>query len=172
VNFRKAVFDLIHNIAHPGQRQTEKQVTLRYVWPSMHKDCKKWARSCIQCQKAKIQRHTKSPFQNIGVPTARFRHVNIDLIGPLPLVKGNKYCLTCIDRYTGWPKVIPLPDITTEIVAEAFFGGWVARYGTPEQITTDQGRTFESNLFTAFTNLQGINRTRTTPYHPQANGKI
>lgn len=123
MNFRKAVFDLIHNIAHPGQRQTAKQIALRYVWPSMHKDCVKWARSCIQCQKAKIQRHTKSPFQKISVPTARFRHVNIDLIGPLPLVKGNKYCLTCIDRYTGLPEVIPLPDMTTEVVAEAFFGG-------------------------------------------------
>lgn len=172
VNFRKAVFDLIHNIAHPGQRQTAKQVAARYVWPSMHKDCTKWARSCIQCQKAKVQRHTKSPFQKISVPTARFRHVNIDLIGPLPLVKGNKYCLTCIDRYTGWPEVIPLPDMTTEVVAEAFLSGWIARYGAPEQITTDQGRTFESNLFTAFTNLLGISRTRTTPYHPQANGKI
>jgi len=62
--------------------------------------------------------------------------------------------------------------MTTEVVAEAFFGGWVVRYGTPEQITTDQGRTFESNLFTAFPNLLSIDRTRTTPYHPQANGKI
>lgn len=41
-NWRKAVFKIIHNVAHPGQRQTVKQVASRYVWPSMRKDCTKW----------------------------------------------------------------------------------------------------------------------------------
>lgn len=172
VNFRKAVFKVIHNIAHPGQRQTVKQVTSRYIWPSMRKDCAKWARCCIECQRAKVHRHTQSPFQQINIPSARFRHEHIDFIGPLPLIKGNRYCLTCIDRYTCWPEVVPLPDIAAETVAEAFYNIWVSRYGVPEQVTTDQGRQFEGNLFTAFTNILGIRRTRTTPYHPQANGKI
>jgi len=68
--------------------------------------------------------------------------------------------------------VIPLPDISTEIVAKAFFNTWISRFGIPDKIAINQGRQFESNLFAAFTNLMGIQRTRMTPYHPQANGKI
>ncbi|CAI6348933.1 unnamed protein product [Macrosiphum euphorbiae] len=62
--------------------------------------------------------------------------------------------------------------MSTKTVAEAFFNTWISRFGIPDKITIDQGRQFESNLFAAFTNLMGIQRTRTTPYHPQANGKI
>lgn len=156
INFRKAVFSAVHNQVHPGQRQTSKLIASRYVWPSMRKDCTRWAKCCIQCQNAKIHRHALSPFQKFNVPAIRYRQVHIDLIGPLPLVKGNRYCLTCIDRCTSWPEVIPLPDMSTETVAEAFFNSWISRFGVPEKITTDQGRQFESNLFTTFTNLLGI----------------
>jgi len=172
VNFRKAVFKAVHNLIHPGQRQSSKLVASKYVWPSMRKDCVKWAKCCIQCQKAKVQRHTRSPFQKLDIPAVRFRHVHIDLIGPLPLVKGNRYCLTCIDRCTSWTEVIPLPDMSTETVAEAFFNTWISRFGIPEKIITDQGKQFESQLFSAFNNTLGIHRARTTPYHPQTNGKI
>lgn len=68
-------------------------------------------------------------------------------------------------------KHFQIPDMKSDTVAEVFFSGWIARFGVPEKIITDQGRLFESNLFTAFTNILGI-RARTTPYHPQSNGKV
>lgn len=82
------------------------------------------------------------------------------------------YCLTCIDSYTSWPEVFPIPDIKTDTIAEVFYSGWVARFGVPNKIITDQGRQFKSSLITSLTNLLGIHRARTTPYHPQTNGKI
>jgi len=53
-----------------------------------------------------------------------------------------------------------------------FYHTWISRFGSPEKITTDQGRQFESDLFVSFTNLIGSRRTRTSSYHPQSNGKI
>jgi len=49
---------------------------------------------------------------------------------------------------------------------------WVARYGAPAVITTDQGRQFEGSLFKALSNLLGSAKTRTSPYHPASNGLI
>jgi len=49
---------------------------------------------------------------------------------------------------------------------------WVARFGTPKTIITDQATQFESQLFKALDNLFGRNRTRTTAYHPATNGII
>ena len=63
-------------------------------------------------------------------------------------------------------------DIRAETVADAFFSGWIARYGTPATITTDRGAQFESKLWDTLCNRFGIIRNRTTSYHPQSNGMV
>ncbi|XP_055924624.1 protein NYNRIN-like [Argiope bruennichi] len=77
-----------------------------------------------------------------------------------------------IDRFTRWPEAVPIPDMTAQTVAQNFFKHWIARFGCPVRITTDQGRQFESDLFRALSQLLGIKRIRSSPYHPQANGLI
>lgn len=59
-----------------------------------------------------------------------------------------------------------------ETVAKAFFSNWIARLGIPSKLTTDQGKQFESELFSKLNKLLGTQRLRSSPYHPQANGII
>ena len=63
-------------------------------------------------------------------------------------------------------------DIRVETVADAFFSGWRAGFGTPATITTDRGAQFESILWDGLCNQFGIVRNRTTSYHPQSNGMV
>jgi len=42
----------------------------------------------------------------------------------------------------------------------------------PQTITTDQGRQFESLLFHSLANMCGIRLSRTTAFHPAANGLV
>lgn len=37
-------------------------------------------------------------------PGARFDHVHVHIVGPLPLSRGFTYILTFVDRYTRWPE--------------------------------------------------------------------
>ena len=82
--------------------------------------------------------------------------MHIDLIGPLPPSEGNLYCLTMIDKFTRWPEAIPLANMTVETVAKAFVTHWVARFGVPSKVTTDQGRQFDSDLFKRIFETLGI----------------
>lgn len=64
----------------------------------------------------------------------------------------------------------PIRDHTALTVTDKLVTEFICRFGCPDQIHTDQGREFESQLFKLVCNLLGIEKTRTTPYHPQSDG--
>ncbi|UYV78472.1 hypothetical protein LAZ67_16001606 [Cordylochernes scorpioides] len=171
-NFRRQIFNFLHNLSHPGIRATRKLITQKYFWPKMNQTINHWSKSCLDCQKSKIHRHTITKHGIFPLPSTRFEHVHLDLIGPLPHSENCTHILTAIDRYSKWPEAFPISDKTAISVAKAFFRGWISRYGVPATITTDQGREFESHLFKDLTSLIGTNRIRTTAYNPAANGLV
>lgn len=170
--FRKSIFDHIHGFAHQGIKSTVKNVSTRFVWPGIKTDVRKWAQACINCQKNKVTRHTKSKVTNFPEPDERFSIVHIDIVGPLPPSEGNRYLMTLIDRFTNWIEAIPLPEISAQSLARAFYQNWIVRFGTPSRLITDRGSQFMSSLFKHLTTICGVKLCHTTAYHPQCNGKI
>ncbi|GFT79716.1 retrovirus-related Pol polyprotein from transposon 412 [Trichonephila clavipes] len=125
-----------------------------------------------QMSTIKVQRHTKSPLGTFSTPDARFSHIHIDIVGPLPPSDGFQYLLTMIDRFSRWPEAVPIPDTTAKTISRAIFHHWIARFGCPSLITTDQGSQMRSSLFAEFTRILGTDRVKTTAYHPISNGLV
>ena len=152
-SWRKTVFDVVHNLSHPGIRATRKLVAQKFVWHGMSRQLGEWAKTCVPCQESKISRHVRAPLQQFQVPQRRFDHINIDLVGPLPPSQGYTYLLTMVDRFTRWPEAIPLSDITTLSCARALVSNWISRFGLPSDMSSDRGPQFTSELWKAMAQL-------------------
>ena len=170
---KKVVFDAIHGLAHPGIRASRRMVSTRFVWKGMAGDITQWCRNCTGCATGKVTVQEETPVQQIPLPAQRFQHVHVDLVGPWPASEaGHTYVMTCVDRSTRWPEVLPLTDIRAETCADTFVSGWVARFGVPHSVTTDRGTQFTSAIWACLCAKLGMKHITTTAYHPQSNGMV
>ncbi|XP_059848486.1 CMP-N-acetylneuraminate-beta-galactosamide-alpha-2,3-sialyltransferase 2 isoform X2 [Hypanus sabinus] len=147
-------------------------VSSRFVWHGLRKQVSEWARTCMHCQTAKVQRHTKAPPQQFHPAHRRFDHIHVDIVGPLPVSRGAHYLLTIVDRFTRWSEAVPLTDTTSESCARTLIATWISRFGVPAHITSDRGAQFTSSLWSAMASLLGTQLHHTTAYHPQSNGLV
>ena len=53
-----------------------------------------------------------------------------------------------------------------------YTNNFILRFGLPETIHHDQGGEFKNKLFYKFDKLIRAHHSRTTPYHPQGNGRV
>merc|ERR1712015_461014 len=171
-NFRRTVFDVLHNLSLPGIQATKKLVAGKFVWPKLATDVVKWARACPRCQPSKVQCHVAAPLQDFPPVERRFEHIHVDVVGPLPASLGYTHLLTVVDRFTRWPEAFPVTETSTLTLARTLLHGWIARFRTPAAITSDRGAQFVSELWRNFSKLLGADLHPTTAYHPQANGLV
>ncbi len=105
-----------------------------------------------------------------GAPLDR---VQIDVLGPFPVSEsGNRYILVIIDQFTKWVESFAIPRQNSATTAKTLVNEFIARYGAPLELHTDQGSNFQSELFRNVCKLLDIAQTRTTPYHPASNGQV
>ncbi len=169
---RRAVFNHIHNIAHPGTLATKRLLCSRFVWSGINRDATAWTKDYAKCQQSKVHRHVHVKPLPIPVPQRRFAHIHIDLVGPLTISLGHSHILTIIDRTSRWMEAIPLTNTAATDVAAALFSGWISRFGVPDTITSDRGPQFTYNIWNSLCLLLQIKHRPTTAYHPQANGMV
>ena len=59
---------------------------------------------------------------------------------------------------------------TASTTAWVLYNEYFSVFGFPQRLTSDQGTGFTSKVIAAMCSLLGIEKIRTTPYHPQSNG--
>ena len=173
---REPVLECLHDsefAGHFGEQKTLARVKLRYYWPGYMEDVGEWCKTCDVCQRRKNPKSRNvAPLTSIDAGKGPFEHIALDLL-KLPLTeRGNQYLLVIEDFFSKWIEAFPLQRTAAPSVAHCLLNGWIARFGCPYSILSDQGREFESRLFKALNKLLQCKKLRTTTYHPRTDGMV
>ena len=158
---------------HLGEEKTFKKLRAAYYWPGYYNATKLWCKTCVACAQRKTATpHNRAPLQSVTVGSP-MQMVAIDILGPLPkTAAGNRYVLVAGDYFTKWIEAYPIQNQEASTVAQKLLDQLFCRFSLPERLHSDQGRQFEAEIIKQLCKLLQIEKTRTTPYHPQSDGFV
>ncbi len=160
--------------SHLGSPKTLDLLSQRFWWKGMRTDVRKWVKSCHICQMGKNYK-SSAKFGKMQTWHARerFQNISIDIVGPLPeSLDGHKYILTCQDRFSRFTQAYPLRKADGITVATTLFNKWIAFFGAPRVVMSDQGTEFLNEISASLLKLCKTDQVLSTPYYPQSNGAI
>ena len=146
-------------------------VNQQYYWPEIEALAKAVKDICADCQRA--SKETVIPQGVKPIPVYGVLQCwHVDLIGPFPTtVNGNKYSIVAINSVSKWPEAGALPNKTADWVKHWFWETIICRYGTPQEVITDNGSEFKGE-FGLMLQRCDVTHLHTSPHHPQANGLV
>ena len=125
-----------------------KGILQRCYWYALKDDIYLHICKCNIC--AKDKKPVKPPKASLGDLSAGAPGdiLATDYLGPFPVTeRGNRYTLLLTDHFSKYVEILAVPDMTAEMCASRIVNEFIARWGCPLTIHSDQGRTYESNVF-------------------------
>ena len=175
----KHVSSLLHYLhdseyggGHGGVEKTYNKIRRRYHWPNMYRDVANHVNKCDLCKARRLKRG-HAPMQDMPIPSFPFEIVGIDTCGPFPeTANGNKYVITLIDHLSAWPEAFAVKDKGAETVANVLLHEIIPRHSCPRILLSDRGTEFVNAVISILTEKLRVVHLKSSPYHPETNGKI
>ena len=172
--FQEKIIDQAHEaVGHMAANKTLRRITERYVWPGMRQQVRHFVKQCHSCL---INQRTQArvPMGEMPLPCSPQEILGLDFIGAFspPDLLGRKYVLVIVDHMTGWVEVIPTKTQSANEIIDVFTKEYLTRFSQPQMIFNDNGQGFGSTAWATYCEQAGIKLIKTTPVHPQGNGKV
>lgn len=157
---------------HLGFAKTYDKIRRKYYWPGLYGSIRRYVAHCRDCQRRKSPNQLPPGLlQPIEPPDVPFAKIGIDLLGRFPVTRnGNKWIIVCTDYLTRFAVTKSLPTAEASEVAKFIVEEVVLKHGAPNEMISDRGRNFLSNLVKDINQLCQTSHLLTTAYHPQTNG--
>lgn len=174
---RTQVLMKVHNqlVGHLGNAATLQRVKdLGYQWPNMEDSVKSFLSSCPLCQKGTSvginNASHGAPYSLVNSYSA-FESISIDTQEYPPDDLGMKYVIAIQCLFT---RYIGLFRSTTRNAMDAASAllSWVAIFGSPRILSSDNGGQFVNEVISNFLRLMGTHAKLSLAYHHQEQGHI
>ena len=164
-----SVLKSLHDdMAHLGRDRTLDLVRSRFFWPNMAADVISYVATCDRCLRRKVITEDRAGLVNIE--TSRpMELVCIDYLS-LETSKGYSNVLVITDHFSKYALAIPTKNQSALTTAKVLYNEFIVRYGIPERLHSDQGRSFECKIIRELCAIFGVEKSRTSCYHPESNG--
>ena len=134
-----------------------------FYWESMVVDVYAFVGNCIECARNRAGKRRRTNYLKKFPPTEPLTDVCMDLLGPLPRTDvGNEYLLVLVDRFSKLTRAVPLQRTDADTVSAAFLDFWVAAYGPPDTVLTDNGPQFRATFFQGVCSFLGVTNRYST----------
>ena len=167
VSHRKEALKGVHeDLFHTHFDNAISQLRMRFFWPFMSRELEKKIKRCMRCiKRGAVQQ--KAPMNSI-VTTFPLELLSIDYL-TIDIGGKKQSVLVVVDHFTKFGAAYCTKDQTAKTVVKTLWKEFFMVYGFPKKILSDQGRDFESEVVHELCKMAGIQKIRTTPYHPCSN---
>ena len=145
----KLALDTHRGMGHFGVQRVIDRLQKNYYWRGLGDTVVAVVQACLPCARVKARfRECWKELHPLPIRGLGYRW-GVDFAGPLQkTAAGNTYVLVCIEHFTKWVELIPLPSKSSKDAARALLNGVLSRYGAPSEVLTDQGRDFQGEFQT------------------------
>ena len=141
-------------------------------WKGMRADVRRYCRGCLVCVSRRGPgKGLRPPLHPIAVG-GPFHRVAVDVLQLPKMVNGNQYVIVLMDYLTKWPEAFAAADQTAETIARLFVEQIICRHGIPQELLSDRGQNFLSNLIQEICKVLQVKKLNTSGYHPQTDGLV
>lgn len=175
-SFRTFLLQTAHDSVesgHPGSNKLYALVARNYFWPRLSADTSQFVRNCHNCHRNNNSRlKYQGALKPLPIPEQRWKHISLDLIGPLPISENYNAVMVVIDRLSKMRHFVACHTTMTSLdLANLFVKDIWRLHGLPDDIISDRGPTFVSELWRAVNHRLGTNVSLSTAFHQETDGQ-
>ena len=158
-----------HGQYHNGIDNTTLMIKKRFWWRGIDKLVERVVSQCRTCSQCKTM---KTPREKLQIPEEPEPRECIAMdAGSMPVTAGGfAGFLLVVDLATRFISATPFVRQTAPVIEDIVWKKWISVFGVPVDLKSDQAKNMDGNVVNAMCTRLGINKSRSSPYHPEGNG--